>query len=531
MEFVAEPKIDGMAIELVYRDGILISGSTRGDGFIGEDVTKNIMYIEDIPKKLYENIEYLKVRGEIFISKENAKDFANTRNAVAGSVRQLDPRVTATRNLEAFFYTIVEGLEVPTQMEALETLKRLGFKTNHLVKFCEDISEALNFFKHLNEIRDEIYYEIDGMVIKVNDVSSQKKLGYTSNYPRWAIAYKFPAKETFTTIVGINVQVGKTGVLTPVAELLPVELGGVTIKSATLHNENEIKRKGIKVGDIVLIKRAGDVIPEVVKVTYHGNGKDFVMPNFCPVCGSKVIKEKVFSRCSNNFCPAQLKGSIIHFASKSAMNIDGLGPKIIEQLIEKEIISDPIDLYFLQKKDLLNLERMGEKLVEKIITSINKSKNTTLSRLIYALCIEHVGEYIADTLSINFKSLDDLRSTNEQELTKIPGIGPEIARSIMLFFGSNDELFDKIKQASIVYKSKVSNRLLGKTFVFTGKLSISRSQAKEMVENLGGSVSSSLSRKTNYLITGEKCGLKLDNAKDFDIIILNENEFLDIVKL
>lgn len=551
IEFVAEPKIDGLAVELVYKNGILVTSSTRGDGQTGENITQNIRTIKSIPLKLLsDEISLLEVRGEVFMpldafkklnkrrEDEGEKTFANPRNAAAGSVRQLDSSITASRPLDIFVYNIgkVEGIDFLTHWQAMQFLSKLGLKVNPLIKLCHNLSEVIKFHRSLEGMREELDYEIDGMVIKVNDFSMQKTLGSISKSPRWALAYKFPPKQETTKVIDIRVQVGRTGALTPVAMLLPIQLSGVTVKNATLHNEDEIEKKDIKIGDTVVVQRAGDVIPEVVKVITSertGDERAFVMPKTCPVCGSVVIKEEVISRCSNDFCLAQVRGNIIHFSSKRAMDIDGLGPKIIEQLVNEDLISDSIDLYFLKKDDLLGLERMGDKLAENIIRSIDNSKNTMLSRLIYALGIRHVGEHVAELLADQFESIENLREVTVEELTEIPEIGPEIANSVVSFFGADDakRLLEKIDRAGIVYKGekmKKGSVLTGKTFVFTGKISIPRDVSKRMVESQGGRVSSSVSKKTDYVVAGEDPGSKFEHAKELGVEILSEREFIGI---
>ncbi|MDY6966078.1 MAG: NAD-dependent DNA ligase LigA [Halobacteriota archaeon] len=553
IQFVAEPKMDGLAVELVYIDGVLVTGSTRGDGRFGEDITQNLRTIKTVPLKIFsDEVSLLEVRGEVYMpisefealnsrmEEEGGKIFANPRNAAAGSVRQLDSRITVSRRLDIFIYGIgrIEGKSFSSHWEVMKFLSKLGFKVNPLIKLCDEVSEVLEFYKLLEMKREDLDYEIDGMVIKVNEFSMQETLGSISRSPRWAIAYKFPPKQETTKILDIKVQVGRTGALTPVATLSPVQLSGVTVKSATLHNEEEVEKKDIRIGDMVVVQRAGDVIPEVVKVIKsrrRGDERAFEMPTKCPVCGSDVIKEDVISRCGGLFCPAQLKGNIIHFASKGAMDIDGLGPKIIEQLVDKRVIDSPIDLYFLKKDDLLGLERMGDKLADNILNSIDDSRNTTLSRLIYALGIRHVGERIADLLADRFKSINNLKEATIDVLTEIPEIGPEIANSVVSFFGSKEagKLLDKIDRAGIVYEEGVERGtdLAGKTFVFTGKISIPRDEAKRMVELLGARVSSSVSRKTDYVVAGHDPGSKYEKANELGVAILSEEEFREIVKL
>ncbi|MDY6931587.1 MAG: NAD-dependent DNA ligase LigA [Halobacteriota archaeon] len=553
IQFVAEPKMDGLAVELVYKDGILITGSTRGDGRFGEDITQNLRTIKTIPLRLLsDEISLLEVRGEVYMpvsefvalnkrmEEEGAKTFANPRNAAAGSVRQLDSKVTASRKLDIYIYAIgrIEGKTFSSHWEAMQFLPKLGFRVNPLTRLCDDISEVFEFYRSLDGSREDLDYEIDGMVIKVNDFSMQETLGSISRSPRWALAYKFPPRQETTKILEINVQVGRTGVLTPVAVLSPVRLSGVTVKSATLHNDDEIKKKDIRIGDTVVVQRAGDVIPEVVKVITSkrtGEEQEFSMPLKCPVCGSDVVKEDVLSRCKNDSCPAQVKGNIKHFASKGAMDIDGLGPKILEQLIDKELISGPFDLYFLKQEDLLKLDRMGEKLADNILNSIEESRKTTLSRLIYALGIRHVGEHVAGLLAERYTSLESLRGVKEEDLTEISEIGPEIASSVSLFFSSENsrKLIEKINDAGIYYEQKEvyqDSNIAGKTFVITGKLPISRDEVKLKIESYGARVSSSVSKKADFVVVGVDPGSKYDKAKSLGVEAISFEELLTLLK-
>ncbi|MHC1636049.1 MAG: NAD-dependent DNA ligase LigA, partial [Candidatus Methanospirareceae archaeon] len=438
VEYVAEPKIDGLAVELVYRNGVLSVGSTRGDGRSGEDVTQNLKTIKTIPLRIFTDIPLLEVRGEVFMPvskfkelneeliRKGEKTFANPRNAAAGSVRQLDPQITASRPLDFFCYGIgrVEGVEFSTHWEILEFLGKVGFKVNPLVKLCKNIEDVKEYYEDIKGKRDSLDYEIDGVVVKVNSLRQQEKLGATSRSPRWAIAYKFPARQEITKVKDIIVQVGRTGALTPVAILEPVSISGVTVSRATLHNEEELRKKDVRIGDTVVVERAGDVIPEVVSVITSkrtGEEKEFKMPSKCPVCGADVLKEGPIVRCVGAACSAQIKERIRHFASQRAMNIEGLGEKIIEQLVDKKLISDPADLYFLTKRDLLKLERMGDKLAQNILDAIERSKKTTLSRLIFALGIRHVGEHVAKLLAEHFKSLEALKNASYEELISIDG--------------------------------------------------------------------------------------------------------------
>ncbi|MHC1610514.1 MAG: NAD-dependent DNA ligase LigA [Candidatus Methanospirareceae archaeon] len=562
VEYVVEPKIDGLAMELVYENGVFTVGSTRGDGKRGEDITQNLRTIKTIPLRIFsdpdESLPLLEVRGEVFmpvsrfkalnaeLGKRGEKTFANPRNAAAGSVRQLDPRVTASRPLDFFAYGIgrVEGKEFSTQWEVLEYLRKIGFKVNPLIRRFKDIQDVIRYHEEVNEKRTELDYEIDGMVVKVNSIEQQERLGAVSRSPRWALAYKFPAREEFTRVKDIRVQVGRTGALTPVAVLEPVQIGGVTVSRATLHNEDELRRKDVRIGDTVVVERAGDVIPEVVSVIKSkrtGAEKEFRMPDKCPVCGADVLKEGPIVRCIGVSCSAQLKERIKHFASLRALNIEGLGEKVIEQLVDRRMVSDAADLFFLTKEDLMKLERMGEKSAQNILTALEKSKHTTFARLLYALGIRHVGEHTASLLAANFRDMDALRAASYEELIRIPEIGPEVAKSILLFFEQKEtqELLEKLERAGVRYETKgveegeeegVGKVLEGKTFVFTGRISMPREEAKSIVEGLGGHVASSVSKRTDYVVAGEEPGSKLEKAEKLGVKIIDEEAFREMVK-
>ena len=548
LEYVVEPKIDGLAMELVYEAGSFIVGSTRGDGNTGENITLNLKTVKSIPLRiLSDTAPLLEVRGEVFmplkkfkelnemLGAKGARMFANPRNAAAGSVRQLDPRITATRPLDFFAYGIgrTEGETFSTQWDILMHLRRIGFKVSPLIRRFNEFKDVIRFHDEVKEKRDELDYEIDGMVVKVNRIDYQERLGLISRSPRWAIAYKFPAREEFTTVNEILVQVGRTGALTPVAILAPVQIGGVTVSRATLHNEDELIRKDVRIGDTVVVERAGDVIPEVVSVIKSkrtGAEKEFRMPDRCPVCGARVLKEGPILRCIGVSCSAQLKERLKHFASLRALNIDGLGEKVIEQLCDRGMILDAADLFFLTKSDLLRLDRMGEKSARNILNALEKSKHTTLSRLVYALGIRHVGAHIASLLADNFRELESLRNANYEDLVSILEIGPEVAKSIILFFGQGGtkDLLGKLEQAGVWYEKKeaaAEAKLEGQTFVFTGRISMPREEAKSLVEQLGGKVASSVSKKTDYVVAGEDAGSKLEKAEKLGVTIIDEAEF------
>jgi len=560
IEYVVELKIDGLAMELVYEHGSFIVGSTRGDGYTGEDITQNLRTIKTIPLRIFADDtppSLLEVRGEVFIplskfkelnmelGEKGEKMFANPRNAAAGSVRQLDPRVTASRPLDFFAYGVgrAEGKEFLTQWEVLDYLRRIGFKVNPLIRRFGDVEGVIRYHKEVEEKRDDLDYEIDGVVVKVNSIAHQNTLGTISRSPRWALAYKFSAREEFTVVNDIVVQVGRTGALTPVAVLKPVQIAGVTVSRATLHNEDELRKKDVRIGDTVVVERAGDVIPEVVSVITSkrtGAEKEFRMPDRCPVCGADVIKEGPIVRCIGVSCSAQLKERIRHFASLRALNIDGLGEKLIEQLVDSKMVSDAADLFFLTRTDLLKLERMGEKSARNILDAIETSKHTTFARLIHGLGIRHVGEHTAALLAEHFSDIGTLRNARYEDLIRVPEIGPEVAKSILLFFEqeSTKELLVKLERAGVRYEKKevsaeeagVQKLFAGKTFVFTGRISLPREEARSIVERLGGKVVSSVSKKTDYVVAGEEAGSKFELALKLGVKIINEAEFREMVK-
>lgn len=553
VEYVAEPKLDGLSVELIYEDGKYKRGSTRGDGINGEDVTENIRTIRAVPLVLRgEELpipKMLAVRGEVImhiddfekLNKEliqrGEEPLANPRNAAAGSLRRLDPKETAERPLDIFFYEVMhyegDGIKIEDQWEALQCLKKWGLKINPHVKLCKNIDEAIEYHRKMEEMREKLEYEIDGVVIKVNKFEYQEKLGIKTRSPRWAIAYKFPPRKEETQIVDIVVQVGRTGILTPVALLKPVDVKGVTVSRATLHNEDYIKEKDIRIGDWVKVARAGDVIPEVVEVIKEkrtGNEKEFKMPDKCPVCGSRVVKEGAYYRCTGGLsCPAQLKRSIAHFASKNAMDIEGLGGKTVDLLVEKGLIKRISDIYRLTKRDLLRLPRFGEKAAKNLVEAIEKSKDRGLARLIFALGIPNVGEHTARILAEKFKTIDRLMQATEAELLAINEIGPETASSIVNFFREerNRREIEELKKLGVKMEyEEEKGKLKGKVFVFTGTLkSFSREEAKELVEKEGGIVVNSVSKNVDYVVVGENPGSKYEKAKQLGLKIIGEEEF------
>jgi DNA ligase (NAD+) len=550
--YTAEPKLDGVAVELVYENGRLITASTRGDGFYGELITSNVRTIRSVPLRLHNEEEktipsLLEVRGEVFIAKEafkslnnerldeNLPPFANPRNAAAGSLRQLDSKVTAKRPLEIFVYGVgrVAELVLESHSDTLYALQNLGFRINPHIRPKITINEVIDCYKELSELRDLLPYDIDGMVVKVDSVAFQDLLGTTSRSPRWAIAYKFKAIQETTRIADIEVQVGRTGTLTPVAHLVPVKIGGVTVSRATLHNEDEIRRKDIKIGDTVLVQRAGDVIPEVVKVITSkrtGEEKTFNMPDSCPVCDSSVIRSKneAALRCINSSCPAQVKERIKHFASKGAFDIDGLGEKLIEQLVDKDLLFSYADIFRLKEDMLKNLDRMGSKSAGNIVRAIEDSKRITLHRFIYALGIRHVGEHVAGILANALKSFDKLRCAKSDELVAIDGVGPVAAESIVEFFkkDENQKIVDAMISGGIqIFRNddQKDDQLAGKVFVLTGTLeNLTRNEARRIIENAGGKVTGSVSRNTDYLVVGASPGSKLKRAQELGVDIIDE---------
>lgn len=555
IEYVAEPKIDGLAVELVYENGKFVAGSTRGDGYTGEDVTQNLKTIKSIPLRLISNPKIpsrLEVRGEVFlplkafekINKERAKNgeplFANPRNAAAGSLRQLDSKVTASRPLDIFCYGVgvVEGMKFKTHFEILEELKAFGLKPNPLIKKVNGMEAVLNYHREIEENRDGLSYEVDGIVIKVNDLKLQERLGVLTRSPRWALAYKFKPREETTRIKSIEVGVGRTGALTPVAIMEPVEVGGVTIERATLHNQDEVDRKDVRVGDTVIVARAGDVIPEVVMVIKEkrsGKERPFKIPDKCPLCGSKVERVGAIHYCTGGLsCPAQVKETIKHFVSKRAMDIEGLGDKHIEQFVDDGLITDVADLYYLKKDDLLKLERWADKSAENLIDAIENSKRPTLPRLVYALGIRQVGEHMAHVLSEEFGDFESIMKADKEKLLSVHDIGTETAESIYDFFHEphNIKVIEKLKKAGVAFPQveKVSGKLSGKTFLFTGALSsFSRDEAKELVEKHGGKAASGVSKSVDYVVAGAEPGSKYDKAKEMGLNIITEEEFKRLV--
>ncbi|MFP4036125.1 MAG: NAD-dependent DNA ligase LigA [Desulfobacteraceae bacterium] len=562
VEYLVEPKMDGLAVEAVYENGVLSVASTRGNGFVGENITANLKTILDVPISLLELRggrpipELLEVRGEVYMELDdfealnrerrsrNEAPFANPRNAAAGSLRQLDPRVTARRPLRMFCYGAgsVAGYSFETQKELMLALQEWGLRVNRpYLKVCGDPEQVVEYCVELEERRGEFPFEIDGAVVKVNSLKLQAELGQVSRSPRWALAYKFKPTEETTRVQKIEVQVGRTGALTPVAHLEPVEIGGVTVHRATLHNQDEIEKKDIRVGDTVVVRRAGDVIPEVVKSIpskRNGDEQPFRMPETCPICGTPVerVPGEAVMRCPNRNCPAQVRAMLRHFVSRGAMDIDGLGEKTLIQLLDRRLVREPADLYDLDLEKLLKLDRMGEKSANNLLRAIENSKETTLERFIYALGIRHVGEHLARLLAEHFGGLEALQEADEETLVRIPEIGPQIAESVVSYFSNeaNRKGIQRLLERGIRFETRVEapaeTPLSGKTFVLTGALSsMSRSEARERIEEKGGRVASSVSRNTDYVVTGESPGSKLGTARELGIRILDEYSFLDLL--
>ena len=551
--YVTELKLDGLSMAAHYRDGQFTKAVTRGDGVVGEEVTENARTIRSLPLRVPTQLPQLEVRGETVMNRRaferlNAERdekglsrFANPRNAAAGSLRVLEPSITASRRLDYYTYFLyVDGAPAfPRHWESLEELHRLGFKVNPHRKLCQDVDEVVRYCAEWEAKREQLSYEIDGVVVKVDSIAQQQQLGYTAKAPRWAIAYKYPARQALTVVEGIEVQVGRTGALTPVAHLQPVEVSGVTVARATLHNEDEIERLGLQIGDTVVIERSGDVIPKIVRVQAQGSyRKPFRMPATCPVCGGKIVREEgeAASRCINANCPARLKESILHFAARGVMNIDGLGDVLVDQLVDRGMVRSVADIYGLTMAQLVSLERMGAKSAGNVIANIEKSKQNPLPRILTALGIRFVGERTAVFLAEAFGSLDKIAQASVDELQRAEEVGPKVAESVFQFFheSHNQELVERLRKAGLRFEYEVKRRkggpFQGLTFVLTGTLpNLSREAATQLIEAAGGKVSGSVSRKTSYVVAGEDAGSKLDKARSLGVTVIDETGLLEIL--
>jgi len=560
IEYACEPKFDGLAISLTYENGVFVQGATRGDGAVGEDVTQNLRTVRSIPLAISSKAKILEVRGEVLMQRKDfeklnarqaAKEeklFVNPRNAAAGALRQLDPRLTKERPLSFFAYGIgaVEGAHLPETHSALmDWLHELRFPVAKQRRVVKGVDGLKGFYKDIGEQRPKLPYDIDGVVYKVNRFAQQQSLGFVSRAPRFAIAHKFPAEEATTVLLGIDVQVGRTGAITPVARLQPVFVGGTTVSNATLHNEEELRRKDLKIGDTVIVRRAGDVIPEVAAVIYAkrpADAKDFVMPTHCPECNSAIIKleGEAIARCTGGlFCPAQRKQALLHYAQRRAVDIEGLGDKLVDQLVEADVVHTPADLYRLGVAALANLERMAEKSATNLVAAIDKSKHTTLAKFLFGLGIRHVGESTAKDLAKHFGKLDPIMDATVEQLLEVNDVGPVVAQSIRQFFDQphNREVVEQLRACGVQWQEAEpaarvtpSGVFAGKTVVLTGTLSaMSRDEAKEKLEAAGAKVSGSVSKKTDFVIAGLEAGSKLDKARELGVAVLDEAQFISML--
>ena len=551
-QFVVEPKIDGLSVSLEYHNGELAIGSTRGDGFVGEDVTSNLKTVKSIPIKINEELPLIEVRGETYMPRNvflklvkeqednDEQPFKNPRNAAAGSLRQKDPKIAAKRKLDIFVFNVqqIEGKELTSHKESLDYLKTLGFKTIPDYKRVSTADEVIGCIKAIGEKRFDLPFDIDGVVIKVDDFRQREILGATAKVPKWAVAYKFPPEEKTSKLLDIELNVGRTGAITPVAVFEPVFLAGTSVSRATLHNQDFIREKNISVGDIIKVRKAGDIIPEVLgSVEKHGDGV-FTLPECCPVCGTKLVKseEEAAVRCPNVECPAQIFRSIVHFASKGAMNIDGLGPQIVHTLLDNKLITSVADLYTLSENKLLQLDNFKEKSVNNLLSAIEKSKSNSLDRLVFGLGIRNIGQASAKLLCDKFGDLDNIMNASAEQISEIDGFGGVMAQSVYNAFHEEHmiELIKRLKECGIntkYEKIQIDDRFAGKTFVLTGTLpTLKRSEAKGLIEKYGGKASGSVSKKTDYVLAGEEAGSKLDKAQQLGIEIITEEQFKDMIK-
>ena len=553
-EYVVEPKIDGLSVSLEYRNGVFVRGSTRGDGFVGEDVTHNLMTINSIPKRINcPEVSYLELRGEVYISKDTfrklvdaqeivgERPFKNPRNAAAGSLRQKDPKISAKRGLDIFIFNIqqCEGKTFTTHSETLDFVKELGFPVSVSYNRYKNISDAVDNIKFIGENRENYNFDIDGAVIKVNSLADREILGATAKYPKWAVAFKYPPEEKITTLLNIEVQVGRTGAITPTAVFEPIQLAGTVVSRAVLHNQDFIDAKDINIGDKIIVRKAGEIIPEVVALAEKGpNPGTFRLPEYCPACGTKAVREddEAVLRCPNPDCPAQLLRNLIHFASRDAMDIDGMGPAVLTMLVDRGIIKSQADIYSLKPEDISSAERMGEKSAANLMASIEKSKKAGLSRLLFALGIRNIGQKAADALAQNFGTMDAGMTASSEDISAIDGFGDVMAKSLIEYFSlpQSKKLIEKLKEHGVLMEAEkkvVSDKLHGFTFVLTGTLpTMSRDEASAIIIASGGKVASSVSKKTDYVLAGEKAGSKLNKAESLGIKIIDENEFMEMVR-
>ncbi len=551
--YVVEPKIDGLSVSVEYENGVFFRGSTRGDGIVGENVSANLCTVGSIPLKIKENLPSIEVRGEVYMPRDvfiklveqqennEEKPFKNPRNAAAGSLRQKNPKITATRKLDIFVFNIqrVEGKELTSHKQSLDYLKELGFKTVPFYTLCKNIDEAIAEINRIGEIRGTLPFDIDGAVIKVDNFAHREQLGSTSKFPKWAVAFKYPPEEKQTKVIDIEINVGRTGVLTPTAVFEPVLVAGSTVSRATLHNQDFIREKDIRIGDTVIIRKAGDIIPEVLNVVSHGEGAEpYVMPEICPSCGAKVVREEgeAAVRCLNTECPAQLLRNLIHFCSRDAMDIEGLGDSNLELFANEGLIKTPADIYSIKEEQIIPLERMAEQSAKNIVDAVNKSKENDLSKLVFALGIRHIGQKAAKLLSERFGTMTGIMEATFDDIMTIDGFGKIMAESVVDYFNmpQTKELIDRLMSAGLNMKSlkEVKDmRFAGKTFVLTGTLpTYSRKEAAEIIESFGGKTASSVSKKTDYVLAGEEAGSKLKKATDLGITIISEADLNDMIK-
>lgn len=551
--YVVEPKIDGLSVSLEYTNGVFTRGSTRGDGIEGEDITANLRTVKSIPLRLKTDLPFIEVRGEVYMPREvffeivekqelnGEKPFKNPRNAAAGSLRQKNPKITAERKLDIFVFNIqqIDGAEITGHYQSLEYLKELGFKTVPFFRKFNNIKDALSEIERIGDIRYTLPFDIDGAVVKVDSFAQRETIGSTAKFPRWAIAYKYPPEEKETTLVDIEINVGRTGVLTPTAVFEPVLVAGSTVSRATLHNEDFIKEKGIRIGDTVIIRKAGDIIPEVLSVVKHcDNSMDYEMPKFCPSCGSRVFREEgeAAIRCDNPDCPAQLLRVLIHFCSRDAMDIEGLGDAVLETFLKVGLIGKISDIYQLDYEKIASLDGMGQKSADNLKKAVEKSKENDLSKLLFAFGIRHIGQKASKLLSDHFLTLDNIISATKEEILNIEGFGEIMADSVVEFFSleQTKQMIDELKNFGLNMESQreiKDNRFEGMTFVLTGTLTnFTRNEAQEIIESYGGKAASSVSKKTTYVLAGEAAGSKLQRATDLGVTIINEEQFAEMIK-